>query len=1296
MDSAVKSIVEGSIDGTIAVDGTDVVVHGLGSAAYTDTSAYDIAGAADGVQSNLDKEIERAKKDEAQVLADAKAYTNEKIIEVGAGESGATFTPSVSSDGVLSWTNNKGLTNPESVNIKGEPGAKGDQGEKGSDGYTPVKGVDYFDGAKGDKGDKGDDGYTPVKGVDYFDGAKGDKGDTGAQGIPGEQGIQGEKGDPGEKGSDGVSVTHSWNGTVLTVTSASGTSSVNLKGDKGDQGEKGDAGAKGEKGDQGIQGEKGEPGENGKDGTNGVSATHSWNGTTLIVTSASGTSSANLKGEPGKDGNSVTVSSVSESNADGGNNVVTFSDGKTLTVKNGSKGSDGSNGKDGTSVTVSNVSESDADGGSNTITFSDGKQITIKNGKTGASGKDGASGKSAYQYAVENGYDGTETEFGAKLAKTVPTVVQESGQSEEMVMSQKAVTDLVNSISLGADYETVDSVEEMTDTSKVYMLSTTGTIWAYGETEVDDTNRNMFDASNVTLNQNGDGTTRSGAFLTNFIPVDINYSEPYIMTVKGASARINTAGDPCIYKVSYYDSNKNMIEGSNERYSSQVKYESGDGYYKLYVGSYTDTTNYNTYKTTAYVRLLFKIKSVSLTNADIPTDIVITTPEPKTTIISGWYDTGATSQINIGDLIVQVQENTERIEAIENKSDNIEEDYLPDYWKEAIDSLEDGIKTKQNAAGADVFQFVWTSDIHGANNYANSNGAGTSVVTHIGDIAQYTMDKFDIPFTAISGDIMSQSSHTKESQIWAEYVAIEKILSPIDGDKLLCIKGNHDGAWGVPVDGVYYLDNIGTDKIFNAIYRNQTADRTRVFGNDGTYFYVDFPQKVRFIMLNSHTDGDGSVDADGHAVYNPFKNFVFGQEQLEWVANKALKVPKDWNVVIMSHSNLGGIKDGSLLNGIISAFNSKTTYSGNITINSDYWGTNVSDTTYKNISVSADFSNANGGIIAYFHGHNHKDVIDTTTWAVPHIGITTAGGDVRDANPVERIVGTANETVLDIVSIDLENQIIHLTRLGAGADREVSYNLNVLQFEEISTPVKGVDYWTETDKAEMVDELSDEIAAEVESRLDGAKADIVAELITQIGGMPVFGTVDNDNIITVTSVLTDGVYVLKYENENGTLEEIGTITVGSGESNEDGGYEGDPDEPITPIETNQIRLSTDVEGNDYVGDNGEDGYKVGYRISTSVYIAETACAGMCCTGYIPYEANQVIRMKNVTISGTQTPYFVKYDQQKNRIENLSLAAVLTDDGNGVYTGSLAYTGYFRITCGVIDDSSILTLDTEIV
>ena len=56
------------------------------------------------------------------------------------------------------------------------------------------------------------------------------------------------------------------------------------------------------KGKDGRDGIDGKDGVDGKNGSNGVSATHSWSGTTLTITSASGTSSANLKGDTGKDG----------------------------------------------------------------------------------------------------------------------------------------------------------------------------------------------------------------------------------------------------------------------------------------------------------------------------------------------------------------------------------------------------------------------------------------------------------------------------------------------------------------------------------------------------------------------------------------------------------------------------------------------------------------------------------------------------------------------------------------------------------------------------------------------------------------------------------------------------------------------------------------------------------------------------------------------------------------------------------------------------------------------------------
>lgn len=70
------------------------------------------------------------------------------------GDTGATFTPSVSAAGLLSWTNDKGLSNPAAVNIKGPKGDKGNTGNTGATG--PV----------GPQGSTGANGGTYVPSVD--------------------------------------------------------------------------------------------------------------------------------------------------------------------------------------------------------------------------------------------------------------------------------------------------------------------------------------------------------------------------------------------------------------------------------------------------------------------------------------------------------------------------------------------------------------------------------------------------------------------------------------------------------------------------------------------------------------------------------------------------------------------------------------------------------------------------------------------------------------------------------------------------------------------------------------------------------------------------------------------------------------------------------------------------------------------------------------------------------------------------------------------------------------------------
>jgi len=114
------------------------------------------------------------------------------------GVNGITFTPTVAADGTLSWSNDGGLENPASVNIKGPKGDTGPQGPQGE---------------KGNAGEQG---------------PQGEKGDTG------EQGIQGA---PGSNGTNGITFTPSVSADGTLSWSNDGglenPAAVNIKGPSG-------------------------------------------------------------------------------------------------------------------------------------------------------------------------------------------------------------------------------------------------------------------------------------------------------------------------------------------------------------------------------------------------------------------------------------------------------------------------------------------------------------------------------------------------------------------------------------------------------------------------------------------------------------------------------------------------------------------------------------------------------------------------------------------------------------------------------------------------------------------------------------------------------------------------------------------------------------------------------------------------------------------------------------------------------------------------------------------------------
>lgn len=126
------------------------------------------------------------KTDGTQETVNVKSKNGSSSESGSSGENGATFIPRVNENGDLSWTNDKGLENPQTVNIKGPKGDKGDTGEQGEQGLPGKDGINGENGAT----------FTPSVNQN------GDLSWTNDKGLvnPPTINIKGPKGDAGEPG----------------------------------------------------------------------------------------------------------------------------------------------------------------------------------------------------------------------------------------------------------------------------------------------------------------------------------------------------------------------------------------------------------------------------------------------------------------------------------------------------------------------------------------------------------------------------------------------------------------------------------------------------------------------------------------------------------------------------------------------------------------------------------------------------------------------------------------------------------------------------------------------------------------------------------------------------------------------------------------------------------------------------------------------------------------------------------------------------------------------------------------
>lgn len=363
---------------------------------------------------------------------------------------------------------------------------------------------------------------------------------------------------------------------------------------------------------------------------------------------------------------------------------------------------------------------------------------------------------------------------------------------------------------------------------------------------------------------------------------------------------------------------------------------------------------------------------------------------------------------------------------------------IPDYYFEN-GYLDQKINEVKNAmTSPNNISFGFLTDIHISKylpkeDYYGSTSGNSGYSPYL---LKYVLDSLCIPFVLFGGDVPVSVANNWE-EIIGSGTRWHEMMNVIGKEKVFQVRGNHDylGFASIHADKVTYST---PKEVYPLVMGyNHVFDVKAPVGKMYYYFDVDNTD-LRIIVLDDYGDKDTEQAIYGIA--------CIGQEQYNWLINVALDCSNK-SIVLLSHQPAdyhfdGGVpygdegsasdvdKNRQVLFEIMKAFANKE--------NLQYTSTDKNGT----VTVSKDFTNNTNTFVCHLSGHRHKDdsIVTDGVLSITHTCDCYSGNRLESKWSLDgRTPDTITEHAVSIFSIDIDNRIIKMTRIGAGESRTWNY-----------------------------------------------------------------------------------------------------------------------------------------------------------------------------------------------------------------------------------------------------------------